>query len=174
MPQSGQPQSQAIRSPLPPAINSQNIYKPHIAPGGADDIHMMTVNPSNISPTLLQQLAIHDTVAETGSLTQNVPAPSIADQRVQVHHQHYSQDDARERDVKMQTANRGYLPPASHAQGQRQQAYQPHHQIPMQTQALQYPQQQQATGPPALTAWEKQILNDPDVKRKATLAQLCE
>jgi hypothetical protein len=134
---------------------------------------MMTVNPSNISSTLLQQLAIHDTVAEAGSTSQNVPVPSIADQRVQVQQQHGRQDDARDRDVKMQTADRGYLPTPSHAQGQRQQAYKPHHQIPVQTQALQQPQQQQPNGPPALTAWERQVLNDPDVKRKATLAQLC-
>lgn len=137
---------------------------------------MMTVNPSNLSPTLLQQLALHDAVAESGSTSQNVPVPPIADQRVQVQHHQYNQDDPRDRDVKMQTANRGYLQPTSHAQGQRQQAYQPHHQVPVQTQALQQPQQQQQqpAGPPALTAWEKQILNDADVKRKATLAQLCE
>lgn len=136
-------------------------------------MHMMTINPSSISPTLLQQLALHDgAAAESGSTSQNVPVPTIADQRVQVQH-HQTPEDTRDRDIRMQTANRGYLPPASHAQAQRQQAYQPHHQVPVQTQPLQQPQQQQPSAPPALTAWEKQILNDPDVKRKATLAQLC-
>lgn len=135
----------------------------------------MTVNPSTISPTLLQQLALHEgTAAESGSTSQNVPVPTIADQRIQVHHSQQTQDATRDRDIRMQTANRGYLPPASHAQAQRQQAYQPHHQTPVATQPLQQPQQQQPqNGPPALTAWEKQILNDADVKRKATLAQLC-
>lgn len=135
-------------------------------------MHMMTINPSSISPTLLQQLALHDGAAESGSTSQNVPVPTIADQRVQVNH-HRTQEDTRDRDIRMQTANRGYLPPASNAQAQRQQAYQPHHQVPVQTQPLQQPQQQQPSAPPALTAWEKQILNDADVKRKATLAQLC-
>jgi hypothetical protein len=174
MPQPAQLQTQGIRSPLPPTINPQNAYKPHALPGGADDVHMMTVNPSNISPTLLQQLALNDAATETGSTNQNVPVPPIAEQRVQVQQHQYNQDEGRDRDIRMQTANRGYLPPTSHAQGQRQQPYQPHHQVPVHTQALQQPQQQQASGPPALTAWEKQILNDPDVKRKATLAQLCE
>jgi hypothetical protein len=152
----------------------------------ADDIHMMTVNPSNISPTLLQQLALHDTATnlEPGSTSQNVPVPTIAQQRVQVTH-HYNQKDesSQDRDIKMQTANRGYLPPptATHAQAQRQQAYLPHQQQQQLAHAqvsTQYVQQQtqqqvQQAGPPALSSWEKQILNDPDVKRKATLAQLC-
>lgn len=142
-------------------------------PGGVDDVHMMTVNPSSISPTLLQQLALHDeAVAESGSTSQNVPVPTIADQRVQVDHRRNTQEETRDRDIRMQTANRGYVPPTSHAQAQRQQAYQSH-QAPVQAQPLQQPQQQQSSAPPALTAWEKQILNDPDVKRKATLAQLC-
>lgn len=167
-------QTHGIRTPAPSAVDPQNAYKSHIVPGGADDIHMMTINPSSISPTLLEQLALHDeAVAESASTSQNVPVPSIADQRVQVDHHRNVQEDTRDRDIRMQTANRGYVPPASHAQAQRQQAYQSH-QVPVQTQPLQQPQQQQPTAPPALTAWEKQILNDPDVKRKATLAQLCE
>ncbi|KAI5451235.1 serine/threonine-protein kinase dbf2 [Naganishia albida] len=165
-------QTHGIRTPAPSAVDPQNAYKSHIVPGGADDIHMMTINPSSISPTLLEQLALHDeAVAESASTSQNVPVPSIADQRVQVDHHRNVQEDTRDRDIRMQTANRGYVPPASHAQAQRQQAYQSH-QVPVQTQPLQQPQQQQPTAPPALTAWEKQILNDPDVKRKATLAQL--
>lgn len=148
---------------------------------------MMTVNPSNISPTLLQQLALHDANHESsGSTAQNVPVPTIAQQRVQVPHQHIQKEESsRDRDIKMQTANRGYLPPSSHAQAQRQQAYLPHQQQQQHTQVPTQPVQQyqqqtqqqqsqaQQVGPPALSSWEKQILNDPDVKRKATLAQLC-
>ncbi|KAJ9100750.1 hypothetical protein QFC19_005489 [Naganishia cerealis] len=178
LPQPAQLQAQAhgIRSPVPSAINAQNAYKTQATPG-VDDIHMMTVNPSTISPTMLQQLALHDNNhTDSGSTSQNVPVPEIAQQRVQVPHHQHQKEESRDRDIKMQTANRAYLPPSSHAHAQRQQAYQPHHQhAQISTQPLQQQQQQQQTqpaGPPALSTWEKQILNDPDVKRKATLAQL--
>ncbi|KAJ9118669.1 hypothetical protein QFC22_003889 [Naganishia vaughanmartiniae] len=180
LPQPAQLQTnqQAIRSPIPSAATSaQSGTKSHTSAAAVDDIHMMTVNPSNISPTLLQQLALNDIQLDSGSTSQNVPVPAIAQQRVQVPHQlqHSEQSSRAERDIKMQTANRGYLPPSSHAQAQRQQAYLPHQQQQQPTQVptqIATQQQVQQAGPPALSSWEKQILNDPDVKRKATLAQL--
>ncbi len=147
----------SIRSPPLPA-----------APHPADDIHMMTVNPGLIGADTLAALRV-------------LPA-------------HASAQQATEGDVRMQTVHRGVpaelkaalASPMAHkplplAQPQQVQPAAPRSKqsyIPTRTAPAtptQTPPAQQVQQPPAqLQLWEREILASAEVKRKATLAQLCE
>lgn len=115
----------------------------------ADDIHMMTVNPSSISPAVLQSLANEPaySAASTGS---GVPLPSIAEQRVPISHS--------------EGAKQGYQQPQNRL-GRANEDTQMKTVARSGTNAAPKEEQQ-------LALWEREILASPEVKRKTTLAQL--
>jgi hypothetical protein len=111
-----------------------------------NDIHMMTVNPSAINPSLLRELAQQPAASPVGSTGSSVPIPSIPEQRINLPPPSSAQALRGGRalpkvveDVKMQTVLRSGAGGKEEQQGQ-------------------------------LDLWEREILASAEVKRKVSFS----